>query len=98
MKGLVQTKVRHSGINFRKLNYWHLKLSQYQGTNVFVRLEKEKLKVYDCYGKFICTAKANVFTEKTRAGKDKCASCPYFALPEKIQSLLQTFSLLCSKQ
>ena len=92
MKELLQTKVGHSGIRFRKLNYWHPKLLQYQGTSVLVKLEKENLKVYDCHGRPICTAKADIFTGEARAGKDKCTSCPYFALHGKIQSLLQAFS------
>jgi hypothetical protein len=65
MKNFISLKVKHSGIHFKGLYYYHPKLLCYMGINVLVIPENEILKVYGCNGVFICRAKADLFTEKT---------------------------------
>ena len=62
MKNMTEARVSRNGIRFRGLSYWHPELLRYAGTKTLVRLKRGRLEVYDCHGRAVCTAKADVFT------------------------------------
>jgi len=92
MKELIEREMLHNGIHFKKLRYWHLKLLPYAGTKVLVKPERSCLKVFDCHGIPICTAKAIIFSAKMMAETQKRSSCQCSAPADSDRLIRQSVS------
>ena len=67
----IKLTVDRNGISYGFKWYYNVKLLPYRDAEVFVRKEKDCLKVFNLNGKLICKAKATDFHEAARQAKER---------------------------